>query len=526
MTGYHRGTFGELSSCELSELFGCGSGATIPVASATTHQSKSDQEQPSSLEESKASTSTRTNPTIQESEYADAIADTIVLSAHGMGYELEVPRSTMACLSKVDPRALAVSASVLLEVTAPTTNRNKSQEADASAREAMLWDAYEDTEDADFNAAIELFSCEDVARVPVGFAFWDAGHALAVFLHEIQVGGEEIKIRHDAEEAGSRAKVVSNDLVVPGYLSSLLQQASRNKSVLELGCGACPLPSLVAKRELGSKRVVATDFEPRVLEFARKNVERNQIRDCLFIGKTSLSNAKDFQNASVWKDHNDHDIDLCYHAFGDFSNGPLLGRDEEYGVGDVDDDERTLLSPTSSVCSTRDATLSPSSSVCSTRDTTPIRAGRENVKSTTVFSEKIFSFQQTTRDGCSQNLQEMHQDEHDKFDMILAADVAYVPRPVHKDLRRSLLHFSRPAATSSADTESTPGTILVLSHTRRKAGPEREFLAELLLDGWQVIYAMKDDRERRYEKYGRIANNAQKGMMHSDIYILVLERKK
>ncbi|CAD7962440.1 unnamed protein product [Amoebophrya sp. A25] len=79
-------------------------------------------------------------------------------------------------------------------------------------------------------------------RVPLGFGLWDAAHALMVALFE--------------------GKTLSASTSIAG------------RSVIELGCGAAPLPGMAA-RVLGASEVIVTDYLPQLVAAAQENLDSN-----------------------------------------------------------------------------------------------------------------------------------------------------------------------------------------------------------------------------------------------------------
>ncbi len=101
------------------------------------------------------------------------------------------------------------------------------------------------------------------------------------------------------------------------------------------------------------------------------------------------------------------------------------------------------------------------------------------------------------------------------FDVILGADIAYVPADIQKKLRESLIALANPRGK----------TTLILAHSRRKKKEEIRFLRELCsADGWELQHVLEDQMENRHDFFGAVAHNAQPDMMKTEIDIFIFER--
>eukprot|EP00392_Amoebophrya_sp_AT5.2_P015554 g15761.t1 len=96
-------------------------------------------------------------------------------------------------------------------------------------------------------------------RIPVGYALWDGAHALMCALLGLENGGSS-KL---AQVVGPRFFRGSGGLT-----------GATGPSVLELGCGAAPLPGMVSAL-LGARYVRCTDFLPGLVELADENIMRS-----------------------------------------------------------------------------------------------------------------------------------------------------------------------------------------------------------------------------------------------------------
>ncbi len=120
---------------------------------------------------------------------------------------------------------------------------------------------------ADFDTS-DAFLLKPEHRIPVGFGFWDAAHALAVFLQQFVLHAgqrpENSVVDHAAAAAADKKLHTSCAL---GVSSSQKFVDLQDKRVIELGCGSCPLPGLVCAQDAyGARRpILAVDYEPGVL---------------------------------------------------------------------------------------------------------------------------------------------------------------------------------------------------------------------------------------------------------------------
>lgn len=99
--------------------------------------------------------------------------------------------------------------------------------------------------------------------------------------------------------------------------------------------------------------------------------------------------------------------------------------------------------------------------------------------------------------------------ECQKFDVVLGGDILYGPREVCKLLAETI------------DEVTDIGAALVTSHTRRMQEDENWMIEEVLLQkGFTMVAEIDDNYFERWQKYGRIAHNAQPGGFN-DIKMLV-----
>eukprot|EP00392_Amoebophrya_sp_AT5.2_P002550 g2555.t1 len=320
--------------------------------------------------------------------------------------------------------------------------------AGGTSDSAFMYDVYlQNKSDDDWNFL------EPECRIPVGFGFWDAAHALAAFLYERKSYLRDLAASWNARRAGE-----------VGRGGSAGGPSKDPLRVLELGCGACPLPSFVTARILRGHQqvgvdVVAADYEQGVLDLARGNAELNGFLPA--------------------------EVRLVRYAFGDVEDPVAPGLDAGAGLNAVAEDEGAVG-----------------------------RGAAEDGGSSSVVAEAEEAGAAAV-DGREQVLARA------PYDVILGADIAYVPRPVQKQLRNSL------AALSSRSDGGSGGrqTLLFLAHTCRDKEGETRFLRQLVeLDGWDLLEVCKDLTPKRHEIYGRVAHNAQKGMMGADIYVFVLRK--
>lgn len=235
-------------------------------------------------------------------------------------------------------------------------------------------------------------------RIPVGYGLWDAACALAVCVgerwEEIVVGGE----------SGGKGGP---------------QRPSR---VLELGCGAAPLPALMARHCMGDppsqaevsaeSEVVVSDLLPDLVALAEKNMESSPLQENIT---------------------------------------QIATRGVVYSFGDED---------------------------------------------TSCFGQDFSAEGKPTT-----------------FDLILGADIVYLPRPVLLQLKASLNLLTHASSR------------VVLSHARRLDEEIDWFFSdEVLGETFRVVWRGTDDSIDRWRKYGRVAHNARPGAGEV-IDVVALERK-
>jgi len=116
-------------------------------------------------------------------------------------------------------------------------------------------------------------------RIPVGCGLWDAAHALAVNLGESQGDVAELCRRRRDRQNGDGPDADDDSLLVTEEKLSAYNLPVINKdtntSVIELGCGAAPLPACVAAA-LGARNVVATDYLQPLIDMAARNLQLNE----------------------------------------------------------------------------------------------------------------------------------------------------------------------------------------------------------------------------------------------------------
>ncbi|CAD7950622.1 unnamed protein product [Amoebophrya sp. A120] len=344
-------------------------------------------------------------------------------SRSGRTFLLDVPKATMPDSyfarrrEEASPHETACMYDIYLHADAGSGSSSSSTPSATS-----------DDATADFDAS-DAFLLKPEHRIPVGFGFWDAAHALAVFLQQFVLDSrrpENSVVDHAAAAAADKKLHTSYALGVSSQKFVDLQ----DKRVIELGCGSCPLPGLVCAQDAyGARRpVLAVDYEPGVLELASHNVALNGCADEI--------------------------VKVQRYGFGE----PVTELRMDHG----------------------------SNADSSTRGNRVLDAAKNY-------------------ESRSQN----------HFDVILGADIAYVPADIQKKLRESLIALANPCGK----------TTLILAHSRRKKKEETRFLRELCsADGWELQYVFEDQMENRHTFFGAVAHNAQPDMMKTEIDIFIFER--
>ncbi|CAD7958542.1 unnamed protein product [Amoebophrya sp. A120] len=102
-------------------------------------------------------------------------------------------------------------------------------------------------------------------RVPLGFGLWDAAVAL-MFALGTEENCQDLFRRVDVQ------KILDSR---PDHRPVNPKNFIQHCRVLELGCGAAPLPSMICAEKWEPAEVVCTDFLPALLDWAQENVNAN-----------------------------------------------------------------------------------------------------------------------------------------------------------------------------------------------------------------------------------------------------------